>query len=422
MSRLGRRVVITGMGAVTPLGLTVADLWNGLLKGKSGIGRITLFDSAGCAVRIAGEVWNFPEIDTIAPISKKEARKMGRFTHLAIAAALQAYADSGLEAVRSRIAPERFGVNIGVGMGGLPEIQNVYDDFKSKGYRRITPFFILQSIPNLPAGQISILLNLRGPNHCNVTACATSAHSIGESFRMIQRGEADVMLAGGTEAVVCALGIGGFAAMHALSTRNDAPEKASRPFDGDRDGFVLSEGSSVLVLEEYDAAKARGARVYGEVLGYGATGDACHLTAPSPNAEGAGRAMRLALDDAGLPPDQVGYVNAHSTSTPSGDVEEARAIARVFGTSRSGLHVSSTKSMTGHLLGAAGSTEAIISLLSLGAGVIPPTINLDRLDPSCAELGIDFTPNHAVEKPLRHAMSNSFGFGGTNGTLIFGRV
>jgi 3-oxoacyl-[acyl-carrier-protein] synthase II len=414
-----KRVVVTGMGAVTPLGNSVAELWKNVLAGRSGIGLITRFDASTCAAKIAGEVKGFVVPSIMSP---KDAKKIGRFAQLAVGASFEAYNDSGLSSHREQIAPERMGVNLGVGMGGLPEIEETHDDYKAKGFRRISPFFILQSIPNLASGQISLLFNLKGPNHCNVSACATSAHSIGESVRIIQRGEADVMLAGGAEAVVCALGIGGFAAMRALSTRNEAPEKASRPFDQDRDGFVLSEGAAVLVLEELEVARRRGAKIYGEVRGYGATGDAYHLSTPSPEAEGAGRAMAIALEEAHIRPEDVGYINAHSTSTPLGDIEEARAIARLFPQARKHLHVSATKSMTGHLLGAAGALEAILSLLALGEGRIPPTINLDNVDPALAAFGLNFTPHHAAEKPLNYVMSNSFGFGGTNGTLLFGKV
>jgi 3-oxoacyl-[acyl-carrier-protein] synthase II len=414
-----KRVVVTGIGAVTPLGNSAPEMWKNALEGKSGIGAITRFDASACAAQIAGEVKNFV---VPAILSPKDAKKIGRFAQLSVGASYEAYQDSGLETFRTQIAPERMGVNVGIGMGGLPEIEDTYDDFKAKGFRRISPFFILQSIPNLASGQVSVLFNLKGPNHCNVSACATSAHSIGESVRTIQRGEADVMLAGGGEAVVCALGVGGFAAMRALSTRNDAPQKASRPFDKDRDGFVLSEGAAVLVLEEFELAKKRGAKIYGEIIGYGATGDAYHLSSPAPEAEGAQRAMTLALAEARLTPQDIGYVNAHSTSTPLGDIEEAQAIARVFHAAKAMLHVSSTKSMTGHLLGAAGATEAIFSLLALREGRIPPTINLDDVDPACAALGLNFTPHDAAEKPLKHVMSNSFGFGGTNGTLVFGKV
>ena len=434
-----RRVVITGIGAVTPLGHTAQETWKNALEGRSGIGKIAQFDPTDCTVQIAGEVKNY---DPTAPLSKpfpspvkeilgttvtqacngKDARKFGRFTHFALTAGLEAYADSGLASVRDKIPAERMGVNIGVGMGGLPEIENVHNEYLAKGYRRITPFFITQSIPNLAAGQLSILLNMRGPNLCNTTACTSSAHSVGESFRQIQRGDVDVMIAGGAEAVVCKMGIGGFAAMRALSTRNDSPETASRPFDKDRDGFVMGEGSAVLVLEEYECAKKRGAKIYGEVKGYGLSADAYHITSPSEEGEGGARAMTMALKDAGINPDQVGYVNAHGTSTPAGDVEEARAVARLFGNGSKQLNVSSTKSMTGHLLGAAGAIEAMFSVMAIKEGRIPPTINLQNLDPALAELKMDFTANRMVEKKMDFALSNSFGFGGTNASLVFGKL
>ena len=339
-----------------------------------------------------------------------------------MAAGLEAYGDSGLDPIRDRLDSQRMGINIGVGMGGLNEIEDVHNDFLAKGYRRVTPFFIPMVIANMASGQLSIMLNLRGVNLCNVTACSSSAHALGESFRQIQRGDVDVMIAGGAEAVVGRLGIAGFAAMRALSTRNDAPEKASRPWDRDRDGFVMGEGACVLVLEEYEFAKKRGAKIYGEIVGYGLSGDAYHMTTPSPEGEGGARAMRLALADAGLNPEQIGYVNAHGTSTPAGDAEEARAISRTFPNAAKHLRISSTKSMTGHLLGAAGAIEAMFSLLAIRDGRIPPTINLDHLDPACAELKLDFTAHHAVDCRLDYALSNSFGFGGTNGTLIVGRV
>jgi len=417
-----KRVVITGIGAVTPLGLTVQESWSGALGGRSGIGPITLFDSGILPVHIAGEVKGFG-FERLAPqFSTKDARKLGRFAHLGLAAALEAYRDSGWEGSRDRVAPERFGAIIGSGIGGLPEIQDTYDDLMKRGFRRMTPFFILQAITNMAAGALSPALNLKGPNLCNVSACASSAHAIGESVRMIQRGDADVMLAGGAEAAVCALGIGGFAAMRALSERNDAPERASRPFDRDRDGFVLGEGAGIMVLETLDLARSRGARIYGEVSGYGLSADAHNLTSPAPEAEGAQRAMRSALADAGLAPEAIGYVNAHSTSTPAGDVEEARGIARVFGASTKGLPVSSTKSMTGHTLGAAGAIEAIFTTLAVVEGKLPPTLNLDNTDPECARFGINFIPKMAIDKPIRHAMSNSFGFGGTNAALIISRI
>ncbi len=429
-----RRVVVTGMGAISPLGLSTQETWKGALDGRTGIARTTSFELTDCPVTISGEVKGFDVTRAVGPYSpgpgaqvtqaanSKEARRVGKFVHFALAAGLEAYEDSGLDSIRSQISPDRMGVNIGVGMGGLPEIEAVHNDFLAKGYRRVTPFFIPQVIVNMASGQLSILLNLQGPNICNVTACASSAHSLGESYRQIQRGDADVMIAGGAEAVICKLAIAGFASMKALSTRNHEPEKASRPFDQDRDGFVMGEGAAILVLEEFEFAKKRGARIYGEILGYGLSGDAYHMTAPSPEGEGGRRAMTLALKDSELNPEQIGYINAHGTSTPTGDVEEARAIARIFHQNSGQLHISSTKSMTGHLLGAAGAIEAIFSLLAIRDGKIPPTLNLDHLDPACAELHLDFTAVHGVEKRFDYALSNSFGFGGTNASLIFGRI
>jgi 3-oxoacyl-[acyl-carrier-protein] synthase II len=432
-----RRVVVTGLGTANPLGNTVEGSWKKILEGVSGIGPITLFDAASSPVRIAGEVRDFdvtlplthplkpfPDQDPFTQvILPKDLRRFGRYGQFGVYAGIQAYVDSGLDAHREKYTAERMGVNIGVGLGGLPEIQAVYDDFKEKGYRRITPFFALQVICNIPSGGLSILLNLKGPNHCNVTACASSAHSIGESFRLIERGEADVMLAGGAEGVICELGIGGFASMKALSQRNDNPAAASRPFDQDRDGFVMGEGATVLVLEEWERAQARGAKIYGELAGYGATSDAYHLTSPSPGGEGAGRAINLALQDAGIQPSQIDYVNAHATSTPPGDLEEATAIARVLGGNRkTPLAVSSTKSMTGHMLGAAGATEALFSLLSLRDQIIPPTANLEKLDPACEALGLNYVPRKAQKASLKYALSDSFGFGGTNGCLLFSKI
>lgn len=434
-----RRVVITGIGAVTPLGLSARETWGNALEGRSGVQQITLFDAVGTGspVTIAAEVKGFDITRPVGPFhpvpgsaehtitqagNSKDARRVGRFVHLALAAGLEAYGDSGLDAVRSQIQPERMGINIGVGMGGLPEIEAVHNEYLAKGYRRITPFFIPQVIANMASGQLSILLNLQGPNLCNVTACTSSAHALGESYRHIQRGEADIMIAGGAEAVVSILAIGGFASMKALSTRNDAPEKASRPFDQERDGFVMGEGAAVLVLEDYEHAKKRGAKIYGEIKGYGLSGDAYHMTTPAPEGEGGRRAMSMAMADSGLNPEQVGYINAHGTSTPAGDAEEARAISRVFPRGPEHLHVSSTKSMTGHLLGAAGAIESIFSIMAIREGHIPPTINLENLDPSCAELKLDFTANRAVEKKLDYALSNSFGFGGTNASLVFGKI
>ena len=433
-SQGNRRVVVTGISAITPLGLNITDSWKNLIEGKSGISQITLFDTALCPVTISGEVKNFdvtqpmgpfqpsPGVQVTQAANAKEARRVGRFVHFALAAGLQAYEDSGLDLYRSHVSPDRMGVNIGAGMGGLPEIEAVHDDFLAKGYRRVTPFFIPQVIPNMASGQLSILLNLQGPNLCNVTACSSGAHSIGESFRHIQRGDADVMISGGAEAVICKLGIAGFAAMKALSARNDAPEKASRPFDIDRDGFVMGEGAGILVLEEYEFAKKRGAKIYAELIGYGLSGDAYHMTSPAPEGNGGRRAMEHALKDAQITPDQVGYINAHGTSTPAGDAEEATAIARVFPHGPQHLHISSTKSMTGHLLGAAGAVEAIFSILAMRESKIPPTINLDQLDSTCAQLGLNFTPHHTAEKKLNYVLSNSFGFGGTNASLIFGKL
>jgi len=434
MSRSDRRVVVTGVGVVSPLGQSAGETWRNALEGRSGVGSISHFETTDCPVTIAAEVKGFDVTRPVGPYhpapdhvvnqaaSTKDARRVGRFVHMALAAGLEAYGDSGLDAVRSQISPTRIGVNIGVGMGGLPEIESVHNDFLAKGYRRVTPFFIPQVIPNLAAGQLSILLNLQGPNLCNVTACSSSAHSIGESVRQIQRGDADIIISGGAEAVICKMGIAGFAAMKALSTRNDAPTQASRPFDSGRDGFVMGEGAAILVLEEYEMAKKRGAKIYGEIKGYGLSGDAYHMTTPAPEGEGGYRAMKMALDSSGLNAEDIGYINAHGTSTPAGDVEEARAIAKLFPNGAKHLHVSSTKSMTGHLLGAAGAIEAFFSLMAIRESLIPPTINLENLDPGCAELGLDFTPNRAVEKKVRYALSNSFGFGGTNASLIVGSI
>ncbi|OFZ53119.1 MAG: beta-ketoacyl-[acyl-carrier-protein] synthase II [Bdellovibrionales bacterium RIFOXYC1_FULL_54_43] len=433
-----RRVVITGIGAVSPLGLSAAESWRNALEGRSGVAKITRFDLTDCPITIAAEVKGFDVTRAVGPFhpqgldttegtvtqaaNAKDARRVGRYVHYGLAAGLEAYGDSGLDAIRSRVSPGRIGVNIGAGMGGLPEIEDVHNDFLAKGYRRVTPFFIPQVIPNMASGQLSILLNLQGPNVCSVTACSSSSHAIGESFRLIQRGDADIMIAGGAESVICKLGIAGFAAMRALSARNDDPEGASRPFDRDRDGFVMGEGAAVLVLEEYEFAKRRGAKIYAELVGYGLSGDAYHMTAPAPGGEGGYRSMESALKSACLQPDQIGYINAHGTSTPTGDVEEARAIAKLFPNGPKHLHISSTKSMTGHLLGAAGAIESIFSILAIRENKIPPTMNLENLDPGCAELGLDFTAQRAVEKRMDYALSNSFGFGGTNASLIFGRV
>jgi 3-oxoacyl-[acyl-carrier-protein] synthase II len=437
MSPFGKfRVVVTGIGIVSPVGLNRESSWSSIIEGKSGIDRVSLFDPGDCSCQIAGEVKGFdPTAPLPAPlhprgkdsppvtqaVSAREMKRMDRFIHLALAAGVEAYADSGLDSVRDQISPTEIGVNIGVGMGGLPGIEDTHTTLREKGIRRISPFFIPQVIPNLAAGQLSILLNTQNTNYCSVSACASSAHSIGESYRTIQRGEATVMIAGGAESVVCALGIGGFAAMRALSTRNDEPTRASRPFDTGRDGFVMGEGSAVLVLEEYEFAKKRGARIYCEIAGYGATSDAFHITQPLEDGDGGYRAMKNALAESGLPANSIDYINSHGTSTPLGDVQEAIAVKRLFPENRA-LHVSSTKSMTGHLLGAAGAIEAAFSALSIRDSIVPPTINLENLDPKCAETGIDFTANHAVKKPVNAALSNSFGFGGTNVSLLFKKV
>ena len=357
-----------------------------------------------------------------AAVSPKDVRKLGRFTHLGLGAGLEAYVDSGLDSVRDALASDRIGVNLGVGLGGLPEIVAMHETWRLGGFRKISPFFIFQAAPNILAGQLAILLNCRGPNMSIASACATSGHALGESARAIQRGDADVILAGGAEAVITPVAVGAFAQMKALSTRNDAPEKASRPFDRDRDGFVVGEGAVVFVLEEMDQARRRGARVYAELLGYGATADAHHLSSLAPEAEGSRRSMRIALADAGIRPEEVGYVSAHATSTPGGDGEEAAAIRAVFAANGDSLHVSAVKSMTGHLLGAAGALGALAAVLAIHKGIIAPTINLDNLDPECAATGLNFTAKTAVEKRVGVALANSFGFGGTNASLVLCRA
>lgn len=431
---LRRRVVVTGLGAVTPLGLTAASNWEALCAGRSGIGPITRFDATLCAAKIAGEVRGF-EPTTALPVplyprgakgehltaafTPKDVKKFGRFTHLGAAAALEAYADSGLDAHRETISAERMGVNLGVGLGGLPEIEAMQETWKAGGFRKISPFFIFQIAPNLLAGQVSLALNFQGPNYAVASACATSGHSLGEAAALIARGQAEVMIAGGAESTVTPLALGAFAQMKALSTRNDTPEAASRPYDVGRDGFVLSEGAVVFVLEEREHALARGAKIYAELAGYGASSDAFHLSSLAPGAEGSARAMRSALADAGLAAKAVDYVSAHATATPAGDGEEAAAIADVFAENKDSLHVSGVKSMTGHLLGAAGSMGAFAAVMAIRDGVVPPTINLTNLDPAIAALGLNVTPNTAVQKPVRAALANSFGFGGTNCSLVF---
>jgi 3-oxoacyl-[acyl-carrier-protein] synthase II len=357
-----------------------------------------------------------------AALTPKDVRKLGRFSHLGLGAGLEAYVDSGLDAVRDSLPSERIGINLGVGLGGLPEIVATHETWRVGGFRKISPFFILQAAPNILAGQLAILLNCRGSNMSTSSACATSGHTLGESARAIRRGDADVMFAGGAEAVITPVAVGAFAQMKALSTRNDAPERASRPYDADRDGFVVGEGAVVFVLEEMEHSRARGARIYAELLGYGATADAHHLSSLAPEAEGSRRSMQLALADSGLDAGSIGYVSAHATSTPGGDGEEAAAIAAVFGGSGERLHVSAVKSMTGHLLGAAGALGALAAVLAIDTGAIAPTINLENLDPACAALGLDFTAGVAVRKRVDASLANSFGFGGTNASLVFGRV
>lgn len=431
-----RRVVITGVGAVTPCGNSAAETWGSLVAGRSGIGPVTRFDASGCNARIAGEVKQFDVTKLLAQplfprgagnealsqvLTPKDVKKFGRFTHLGAAAAVEAYADSGLDAVRGSLSPDRMGVNLGVGLGGLPEIEATHDTWKTAGYRRISPFFIIQIAPNLLSGQVSLLLDLRGPNMSVASACATSGHALGEAAATIARGDADVMVSGGSESTLTPLALGAFAQMRALSTRNDAPTQASRPYDRDRDGFVLSEGSVVFVLEELEHAQRRGARIYAELRGYGASADAYHLSSLAPGAEGSARAMRAALARAGMQPTEIDFVSAHATSTPGGDGEEAAAIATVFADCKDRLNVTGIKSMTGHLLGGAGAMGLFAGVLAIRDGVVPPTINLENVDPVCAATGLNFTPNTAVRKPVRAALANSFGFGGTNASLVVSR-
>ncbi|MBI3544476.1 MAG: beta-ketoacyl-ACP synthase II [Deltaproteobacteria bacterium] len=398
--------------------------WNALVEGKNGVTSITRFDAARLSCRIAAEVKGF---DPLKRISPKEVRKMGLFIQYGIHASLEALEDAGLggrfgEGANTAYSPKRVGVSIAAGMGGLPEIQETDRELEKREKKVTSPFFIPMIIPNLASGHVSMMVNAQGPNTCIATACASSAHSVGEAARLIQYGKADVMVAGGAEAVVCELGIAAFASMKALSTRNDDPSHASRPYDVDRDGFVLGEGSGVLVLEDMEMAKKRGARIYAEVLGYGLNADAFHMTTPAPEGAGAQECMRLALEDARVSAADVGYVNTHGTSTPTGDGLEAQAVAKVFAAAGKNLNVSSTKSMTGHLLGAAGGIEAAFTALSLHYGIIPPTVNLVKMDDVSASTGLDFTPNHAVKKSYRYALSNSFGFGGTNASVVLGRV
>ncbi|MFT6106477.1 MAG: 3-oxoacyl-[acyl-carrier-protein] synthase II [Rickettsiales bacterium] len=417
-----RRVVVTGIGAVTPLAANVDQTWKRLIAGESGLGLITRFDTTDVACKIAGEVKDGTgdgEFDVNKFIDPKEQKKMDRFIKLAIGAAEEAIADSGWVA-NSEEEKFRTGVMIGSGIGGLPEIEKTSLLIKERGFKRISPFFIPASLANLTSGHVSIKHGFMGPNHCVVTACATGSHAIGDSARLIEYGDVDVMVCGGTEATICPVGVGGFAALRALSTNfNDNPTAGSRPWDKDRDGFVMGEGAGVLVLEEYEHAKKRGTKIYGEVIGYGASGDAYHITAPESSGRGAVRAMRMALKNADLNAEEVGYINAHGTSTPLGDEIEIGGIKQVFGDHAYKVSVSSTKSSIGHLLGAAGSVEAIFSLLAMRDGIIPPTLNLDNPSESC---DLDLTANKAKEKSFNITMSNSFGFGGTNACLVFKKI
>jgi len=409
-----RRVAVTGVGLVSPLGIGNDENWDALVAGRSGVGPITRFDASGFACRIAGEVKGF---DPSLYIEKKEIKKMDTFIHYAMAAAQFAMKDSELPVNDGN--RERIAVVIGSGIGGLPIIEETQKNYLQKGVRVISPFFITALIANEAAGNVSIRYGLKGPNLTTVTACTTGAHAVGEAYRMIQYGDADAAIAGGTESVITPLAVGGFAVMRALSTRNDEPERASRPWDLDRDGFVMGEGAGLVILEEMEAAKKRGARIYAELVGYGLSGDAYHIAAPSEDGDGPARVMKNALFDAGIEPEQVGYINAHGTSTPMGDRVETIAIKMVFGDYAKKVAVSSTKSSTGHLLGAAGGLETGIVALALHHGILPPTINYETPDPEC---DLDYVPNVAREKRVEYALSNSFGFGGTNGCLVLKAV
>ncbi len=407
-----RRVVVTGLGLVSPVGNTVGDAWENLLAGRSGIATITKFDHSGLSVHFGGEVKGFNIEDYI---SAKEARHMDTFIHYGVAAGTQAFKDSGLEVTEAN--SERIGVLVGSGIGGLPLIEETHTEYTARGARRISPFFVPGSIINMISGHLSINLNLKGPNLAAVTACTTGLHSIGLAARLIQYGDADVMIAGGAESTISPLGVGGFAAARALSTRNDDPATASRPWDKDRDGFVLGEGSGVMILEEYEHAKARGAKIYAELAGFGMSGDAYHMTAP--NMDGPRRCMINALKDAGVNPDQVNYVNAHGTSTPLGDKNETDALKAALGDAAKKVVVNSTKSMTGHLLGGAGGLESVFTVLALHHQKSPPTINIFNQDPEC---DLDYCANTARDMKIDIAVKNNFGFGGTNGTIVFRRI
>ena len=410
----GRRVVVTGVGIVAPVGLETKSAWANIVAGKSGIQPITHFDIGPFSTRFGGPIYGFdPELY----VSKKDVRKMDKFIHYGIGAGTQAIEDAGLEVTEENC--RRIGVAVGSGIGGITGIENNYEAYRQGGPRKISPFFVPANIVNMVAGNLSIKYGLKGPNYSIVSACSTGTHNIGEAALMIRHGMVDVMVAGGAEMATSPVGLGGFAAARALSTRNDDPEGASRPFDKNRDGFVLSDGAGVVVLESYEFAQARGARIYAELVGVGMNSDAYHMTAPSENGEGARDCMLLALSDAGLNPEDVDYINAHGTSTPAGDIAETKGVKGAFGEHAKKLAVSSTKSMTGHMLGAAGGAEAIFSLLAIRDQVAPPTINYETPDPEC---DLDCVPNTAREMKIDVALSNSFGFGGTNGTLIFRRI
>ena len=407
-----RRVVITGLGIVSPVGIGVSQAWQSIINGKSGIGRITHFDPSLFACQIAGEVKDF---DVTQYLPAKDARRMDRFIHFGLVAGMEAFKDSGIEVTEQNA--ERIGVNIGSGIGGLPMIEDTHNDFLGGGPRKISPFFIPGSIINMISGNLSIMYGLKGPNLAMVSACTTGTHCIGESARVIEYGDADIMVAGGSEATICSLAIGGFSSAKALSTRNDDPATASRPWDKDRDGFIMGEGAGVLVLEEYEHAKARGAKIYAELSGYGMSGDAYHMTAPST--DGPKRSMLNALRNAGVNPDQVSYVNAHGTSTPLGDKNETEAIKLALGDHAKKTVLSSTKSMTGHLLGGAGGIESLFCTLAIHHQIAPPTINIFEQDPEC---DLDYCANTARNMKIDVAVNNNFGFGGTNGTLVFRKV
>jgi len=411
-----RRVVITGIGVVSPIGNNVNDFWQNLVAGKSGIDTISSFDpdKYGLTVKIAAEVKNFNPEDYF---DKKDAQKFSDFIKFAYAAAMEAIKDAYLE--NANIDKDRVGVIVGTGIGGLKDIEEQHDILNEKGARRVSPFFIPYGIANMASGIIAIKYGFRGPNYCVVSACATGNHSIGDAFRIIQKGDADIMIAGGTESAITPLGIAGFASLKALSTRNDEPQKASRPFDKDRDGFVMGEGAGILILEEYEHAKKRGAKIYAEIKGYAATDDAFHVTAPCSDGEGAAMCMRLALKDASLNPEDIDYINAHGTSTPLNDKIETLAIKKVFKDHAYKLKISSNKSMIGHLLGAASAVEAVASVKTIETGIIPPTINLENPDPEC---DLDYVPNKAIQYDVRNVLSNSFGFGGTNACIILSKV